>query len=111
MSEAETAAEGSSPATNKPVQVRSVEDVLRSIVGKVVVVSTPDSLQEVPLGYQVKPSCYKAKVLKVLDGMAVMAAEGSKKRNEEKADTFKQYLPVKTVRRICVGKAEIHLHL
>ena len=104
MSEADPAIESSGSATEKQPQVQSIEDVLRSLIGKLLIVSTPDSLSAVPLGHQIKPSCYKAKILKVLDGMAVLAAEGSKKKGEEKATTLKQYLPITTVKRICVGK-------
>ena len=88
-----------------------MEEALRSLTGKLITVSTPDSLQAVPMGYQIKPSCYKAKVLKVFDGMAVLAAEGSKRPNEPKPATLKQYLALSAVRRICVGKDELHLHL
>ncbi len=85
--------------------------MLGSLVGKLVIVSTPDSLQIIPTGHQIKPSCYKAKILKVFDGMAVLAAEGSKNKKEDKPSVLKQYLPLTGVKRICVSKEEIHLHL
>ena len=106
MSNAEPAA-----ATETQTKVQTLEDALNSLVGKLVLVSTPDSLQAIPIGYQVKPSCYKAKILKVYEGMAVLAAEGSKKKGEDKTETLRQYVPLSSVKRICVGKAEIHLHL
>ena len=98
-------------ATETQNQVQTVEDALNSLVGKVVLVSTPDSLQAVPMGYQVKASCYKAKILKVFESMAVLAAEGSKKKGEDKVETLRQFVPLSSVKRICVGKGEVHLHL
>ena len=99
------------PELKSTPQIQSMRDVLRSLVGKLIVVSTPDSLKTIPLGHQIKPSCYKAKILKVFDAMALLAAEGSRKTEQEKPATLKQYLPLSVVKRVCISKEEIHLHL
>ena len=105
MSDQETRAEGTETTTS---DLRSVDAVLRALIGKTAIVSTTDSLESVPLGYQIKPSWYKAKLIDVSDSMLVILTATTQKKETTR---LKQFIPISTVKRICVGKDQLHLHL
>jgi len=84
--------------------------VLRSLVGKVATVSNPESMESIPLGYQIKPSFYRAKILNVYEDMLAVATELSKPGKPEKT-VVKQFIPFARIKRVCLLKDDIHLHL
>jgi hypothetical protein len=110
MTDSESVPDAPSGAEKKRAEVRSMQDVLRSLVGKVATVSNPESMESIPLGYQIKPSFYRAKILNVYEDMIALATELSRPGKPEKT-VVKQFVPVARVKRICLLKDDIHLHL
>jgi len=104
-----TEPEASTESTETTISdLRSIDAVLRTLIGKTAIVSTTDSLESIPLGYQIKPSWYRAKLVDVTDTMLVIVTVTTQKNEKI---PLKQFLPISTVKRICVGKGHLHLHL
>ena len=95
----------------KKRELRSMTDVLRSLTGKVMTVSNPESLEGNPLGYQIKSTFYRAKILNVFDEMLVVLTETTKSGSKTEKSPTKQFIPITAVKRVCLLKDELHLHL
>lgn len=110
MTDPEIATEAGASAEKKKAEIHSLKDVLRSLIGKVATVSNPESMEAIPLGYQIKPGFYRAKVLSVYDDMVAVVTELSKGAKSDKTPA-KQFIPFHNIKRVCLTKDEIHLHL
>ena len=110
MADSESVPDTLPGAEKKKAEIRALPDVLRSLVGKVATVSNPESMESIPLGYQIKPSFYRAKILNVYEDMLAVATELSKPGKPEKT-VVKQFIPFARIKRVCLLKDDIHLHL
>lgn len=99
------------PPEGRKIEVRSLEDVFRSLVGQTAIISHPESMKSVPLGYQLKPSFNEARIHKVLEGMVVVVVEPDEDERPGKGISMKQYIPMPWIKLVCVSKGEIHLHI
>jgi len=96
-----------SPPVGRKFKVRSLEDVFQSLVGQTAIISHPESMKNVPLGYQLKPHFYEARIHKVLEDVVVVVAEPA----EDEGKSMKQYIPIQWIKLVCVSRGEIHLHI
>lgn len=102
-SHATTSSARSAPATFR--------DVLAGLVGHVVTIVNPESMEEAPLGRRITASFYRAKVLSLDGDCLTLATElvhhGAKKDREP----VKQFLPVERVKRVSLLRSERMIHL
>lgn len=101
-------------AEHKPtVELKTYNAVLRSLVGKVVTMANPESLEDSPMGYQLKTGFYRAKVLSVRDDYISVAVElvRKSKGREPVKEPMRQFIPLDRIKRLSVGKSEIILHI
>ena len=89
----------------------SFTDVLRQLVGKVVTMVNPESLEEAPTGYQLTRGFYRAKVVGVGSDFVTVVVEFVHRRRDKSKETAKQYIPVSRIKRLSVMKAETFLHI
>ncbi len=103
---------GSTGETDKTKpEIHSLQDVLRSLVGKVATVSNPESMESIPLGFQIKPGFHRAKILSVHDDIITVATEATKGGPKGEKLPVKQFIPFQWIKRVCIMKGELHLHL
>ncbi len=107
MIDAKNGSETTVSAEKKP-EGDSIEELLRILVGRIVTISNPESMKKEPLGYQLKPEIYKAKVLDIRGDMVVILAERGK---GERAAPMKQCIPVRRVKLVCLAKDDVHIHI
>ena len=99
----------STPPEAKKVEIRTLCDVLRSLTGRVATVSNPESMEAIPLGFQIKPAFYRAKILRVYDDVVAVATEFSKSKTEKSPG--KQFISMAHIKRVCILKDAVHIHL
>ena len=98
------------PAARKS-EVRSLEDVFRSLVGKTALISHPEAMKSVPLGYQLKPDFYEVRIHKVLEGVVVVVVQPDEDERSGNGSPMTQYIPMPWIKLVCVSKGEIRLHI
>ncbi len=102
----------SQPQTGSaPVTRESFREVLQSVVGKVVTMVNPESLEEAPTGYQLSRGFYRAKVVAVSDDYVAIVVEFIHRRGEKSKEPVKQYIPFGRIKRLSVAKSEVFLHI
>lgn len=91
------------------LELHTVSDVLKSMVGRLVTMVNPQSLEGAPVGYRLTTGFYKAKIRAVEPEMLTVATEFTPHRAEK--EPVKQFIPINSVKRISVMKQEIMIHL
>ncbi len=86
-------------------------DALQAVVGKVVTMVNPESLEEAPTGYQLSRGFYRAKVLALGKDYVTVVVEFVHRRKEQSKETVKQYIPLSRIKRMSVSKSEVFIHI
>lgn len=112
MSE-EAAREPEARTEQKPaaLELSSFEDVLRSLVGKLVTMANPESLEDTPMGFQLTTGFYRAKVLAVKNDYISVAVELVRKGKDAAKEPVRQFIPLGRVKRLSVAKSEVIIHI
>ena len=109
MSEAEAAEE---QVDRKPgPDIHSFLDVLRSLTNKIVTMVNPESLENAPMGFQLTTGFYRAKVLGVQGDFLTVATELLHKGRDASKEPIKQFIPITSIKRVSVGKADVFIHI
>jgi cytochrome c oxidase assembly protein subunit 15 len=101
--------EGSAEAPN--IEDRNINDVLKSLIGHAVTVVNPESFEKMPVGYQIKPGFYRAKVSGMGNDYLVLLTEQKKPGKEEKGEPVKQYIALSCIKRVSLMKSDRMIHL
>lgn len=110
MTESAAAPDDKSTAQSTP-QVQSLKDILSSLVGKVVTMVNPESLENAPMGYQLTTGFYRAKVLAIHDDMVSVATELVHKGRETTKEPVRQFIPFERIKRISFAKSDVLVHI
>ncbi len=109
MTESPQGIEAAEP--KKTPQLNQYAEVIRSLVGKVVTMVNPESLEDAPMGYQLTTGFYRAKILSVQDDFATIATELLHKGKETVREPVKQFIPLTRIKRVTIAKSDVLLHL
>ena len=93
------------------VEDRTVADVHRSLIGHAVTVVNPESFEKVPVGYQIKPGFYRAKVAGMGTDYVTLLTEQKKPGKEEKGEPVKQFIPLNRIKRNSLMKSDRLIHI
>ena len=120
MSESAPAPESSSgdaEATRKPapqpvIEDKSLADVIKTLLGKIVTFVNAESFEEGGLGHKVEASWYKGRLAGLGKDYLIVVTEfkhGTGKKGTK--EPVKQYVPMGMVKRISVMKSQILVHI
>lgn len=96
------------PAAKAPADLA---EVLTSLIGKVVTMVNPESLEEAPTGYQLIQGFYRAKIMSVGTDHVAIVVEFVHRRGEKTKEAVKQFVPFHRIKRLTLTKAEVFLHI
>ncbi len=93
-------------------EVKTFNDILHSIVGKVVTVINPESYRATPLGYKLDTQYYKGKVKMMGPDYIVLLTEWiPDPKKKEDRETVTQYIPLDKVKRVSILPKEVLFHM
>jgi len=100
------------PAPAPIVEDKSLTDVLRGMLGKVVMFVNAESFEEGGLGYTLEAGWYRGRLLGLGNDYLIIMSEfkhgvGKKATKEP----VKQYVPLDKVKRISVLKTQVIIHI
>lgn len=95
----------------KTTEIHSFLDVIRSLLGRVVTVANPESLEDAPMGFQLNTGFYRAKILAVQGDFITVATELVHRGKEASKEPVKQFIPLARIKRVTVAKAEVYVHI
>jgi hypothetical protein len=93
------------------IEDKSFNDILKAMLGNVVTVVNPESYEEMPVGHQIKPGFYRAKLLTIGRDYLAVVSEFQHAGKAAKKEPVKQFIPLSRIKRISVMKAERLIHL
>ncbi|MHC4077700.1 MAG: hypothetical protein ACYST0_04560 [Planctomycetota bacterium] len=100
------------PAPAPVIEDKSLTDVLKGMLGKVVMFVNAESFEEGGLGYTLEAGWYRGKLIGLGNDYLIVMSEF--KRGVGKKATkepVKQYVPLEKVKRISVLKTQIIVHI
>jgi hypothetical protein len=107
---------GGSPAMSESqpeapaVENRAFTDILKSLLGHTVTVVNPESYEHAPVGHQIKPGFYRAKLVSMgTDYIALMTED--KKPGKDVKEPVKQFMPITRIKRVSVMKSGKLIHI
>jgi hypothetical protein len=111
MIESEQGSRAAAGSRDRRHVVQSLKDVLEAFVGKVVVVSNPESLRPAPLGHQIRPHVHKARISSVHDELLIVVTQESEGNDNGERFPTKQFIPFRWIKLVCFSKEELHIHV
>jgi hypothetical protein len=93
---------------------KTFNDILHSLIGQVVTVVNPESFEHAPIGHQLKPGFYRAKVTEMATDYLTLITElkkPGKRGQEDTKEPVKQFLPIGRIKRISLTKGDRMIHL
>ena len=108
MSDAQEAGQDTSPPA---VEDRSFQDIVRSLVGQTVTIVNPESYEHAPVGYQLKPGFYRAKLAGIGRDYLAVLAEHKKAGRDAGKELVKQFVPFSRIKRVSLTKTDRFIHL
>lgn len=99
------------PASKPVVQPASFSEVIQRLVGKVVTVVNPESLEDAAVGRRLATGFYKAKVSFVGSDFVEVLTEYQHKRGEQRKEPVKQYIPFDRIKRVSMMKGDRLIHI
>lgn len=117
MSEAAPAPQPSKEASPKPaatpiVEDKDLNDVLKTLLGKIVTFVNAESFEEGGLGHKLEAGWYKGKLAGLGRDYLIVITEfkhGAGKKSSK--EPVKQYIPRDKVKRISVMKTQVLVHI
>jgi hypothetical protein len=103
--------EAKAPAATPETDTKCFKDILKSLIGNVVTVVNPQSYEEMPVGHQIKPGFYRAKVLSMGEDFFAVVSEHQHAGKHAKKEPVKQFIPIREIKRVSVLKSERLIHL
>ncbi len=95
-----------------PAEVnKNFTDILKAMLGNVVTVVNPESYEEMPVGHQIKPGFYRAKLLTIGTDYIAVVSEFQHAGKSGKKEPVKQFIPLNRIKRVSVMKAERLIHI
>jgi len=86
-------------------------DILRSMIGNVVTIVNPESYESVPVGHQIKPGFYRAKLLTIGRDFVAVVSEFQHAGKGGKKEPVKQFIPMSRIKRVSVMKSDRLIHI
>ena len=94
------------------IEERGFNEVVKTLLGKVVTIVNPESYEDAPLGHQIRAGWYQAKVVGMGNDYLILVTEyvhaGSKTDSRE---PVKQFIPLAQIKRVSVMKSERLIHI
>jgi hypothetical protein len=90
---------------------KSFRELLKAMLGGVVTMVNPESYEEMPVGHQIKPGFYRAKLLALADDYLVVISEFQHAGKGAKKEPVKQYIPLSGIKRVSMMKQERLIHI
>ena len=100
------------PAAAPILEDKSLTDILKTLLGKVVTFVNAESFEEGGLGHKVEAGWYKGKLSGLGKDYLIVITEfkhGSGKKSSK--EPVKQYVPIEKVKRISVMKTQVLIHI
>jgi hypothetical protein len=91
--------------------ITSMNDLLRTLVGKKATISHPEAVKVSPLGHQIKPGFYLAKVVHVYEDMVAVITENEKGAQQTDSHPTRRFIPLHWIKLVSVDKDEIQIHI
>lgn len=93
------------------IEDKSFTDILKAMLGTVVTVVNPESYEAMPVGHQIKPGFYRAKLLTIGRDYLAVVSEFQHPGKAAKKEPVKQFIPLARVKRVSVMKNERLIHI
>lgn len=84
---------------------------LQPLVGKVVTLVNPESLEETPVGRQLTTAFYPGKVLSLGADFVTLALEFKRRTGTQDSEPVRQYIPLHRIKRVSIMKSARLIHL
>ena len=110
MTESEQGSQTIAPPGDQKHPAQSLREVLAAFVGRVAVISNPESLRSTPLGHQIGPHVHKARITSVRDDIVSVMTKPEKGDNGDRFPP-RQFIPLHWIKLVCVAKDEVHIHI
>jgi hypothetical protein len=107
----DTPEESKAPARTPEMDSKCFRDILKTLVGNVITVVNPESYEEMPVGHQIKPGFYRAKVLTLGEDFIAVVSEHQHAGKNAKKEPVKQFVPIREIKRLSILKSERLIHL
>ena len=90
---------------------RDFADLFVPMIGKVITIVSPESLEDAPVGRQVKSGTYRAKLMALGNDFISIMTEYQHRGNQPRKEPAKQFIPLSRVKRLSMMKTELILHI
>jgi hypothetical protein len=112
MDETRTEAQDTLQPQAKPVRDdRTFADLFAPMLGKLITVVSPESFEDAPVGRQLKSGFYRAKLVGLGHDYLTLLTEYQHRGNQPRKEPAKQFIPLRSVKRLSMMKSELIVHI